>query len=113
MAGAPHAALGHTSVGTFNQDVLGASLPVLVDVYTTWCGPCKSLAPFLEALAGRLQGRLTVLKLDGDQNPALVQQYGVRAYPTLLLFSGGQLVKTHAGSPGSLGGLLAFVEPLP
>lgn len=114
MGSAPAAApsiIAHTGAATFQQDVLSSPLPVLVDVYTTWCGPCKAMAPHLEALAQELQGRLKVLKVDGDKDPAIVQGYGVRAYPTLLVFSGGSLVKSQAGSPGSVSAIRAFVEP--
>ena len=113
--GASRAAVLNVSTATFAQEVLVASqsVPVLVDCHTTWCGPCRGLAPHLEALAGELQGRLKVVKVDGDADPAVIQKYGVRTYPTLLLFSGGQLVNTHPGSPGSLNGLLEFVGPLP
>ena len=104
-----------TNAASFDQDVLLASQrrPVLVDFYTTWCGPCKSMAPYLEALANHYQGRLDVVKVNGDNDPALVQAYGVRAYPTLVLFAGGRAVKNLAGNPGSLSGLQQFVEPLP
>lgn len=105
--------VGYTSAASFDQDVLMASkqTPVLVDVTASWCGPCRALAPLLENLADRYRGRLSVLKLDGDKDPVVVQAYGVRAYPTLLLFSLGQLVQSHPGSPGTLAGLMAFVEP--
>ena len=108
------APVAFTSAQSFDMDVLAASqrTPVLVDVTASWCGPCKALAPHLETLKQRYEERLVVLKLDGDQNPAVVQGYGVRAYPTLLLFRNGRVVKTHPGSPGTLSGLLAFVEPL-
>lgn len=104
-----------TNARSFDQDVLQASQqrPVLVDVSAPWCAPCNALVPHLEALATRYSGRMDVLKVNGDNDPGLVQAYGVRAYPTLLLFFGGQVIKSHPGSPGSLSGLLAFVEPLP
>lgn len=102
------------TIEAFEQDVIQEShkQPVLLDVSAPWCGPCRSLAPHLEALASRFMGRLSVLKINGDNAPAVMTGYGIRTYPTLLLFSAGQVVQTHPGSPGTLAGLLAFVEPI-
>lgn len=88
---------------------------MLVDIWTPWCGPCKIMAPLLDQLASRYSGRLRVLKLDGESpgGASILQQYGIRAYPTLLLFLNGVEIRRMSGSPGTLNGLVGFVEPLP
>ena len=83
---------------TFDEQVLRAEQPVLVDFYADWCGPCHAVAPVVEELAGELQGRLTVAKLDADQNVALMQRYSVFSIPTLILFKGGQEVERVVGA---------------
>jgi thioredoxin 1 len=110
-------AVGTTTAATFDADVIQASkqVPVLLDVWAPWCGPCKAMAPLLDQLADRYSGRLRVLKLDGDGpgGAGIVQRYAIRAYPTLLVFLNGVEIKRMAGSPGSLQGLVSLVEPLP
>jgi len=90
----------HTSVtdDSFDQDVLGASEPVLVDFWAEWCGPCKMISPALEEIAKELGGRLTVAKLNIDENPLTPQKYGVRGIPTLMLFKDGQVAATKVGA---------------
>jgi thioredoxin 1 len=81
----------------FAGEVLEAELPVLVDFYATWCGPCKALSPIVEKLAGEFQGKLKVGKLNIDDSPEAPTRFSVRAVPTLLFFKGGKVVDTAIG----------------
>lgn len=82
----------------FTETVKDAGVPVLVDFYADWCGPCKVTAPMLDELAHRHQGDLLVLKVDTDRWPALAQAHGVRGIPTLITFDGGREVRRHVGA---------------
>jgi len=80
----------HVSDSSFEQDVLQAEGPVLVDFWAEWCGPCKMIAPVLEEISGDYAGKLTVAKMDVDANTATAPKYGVRGIPSLLIFKGGE-----------------------
>ena len=81
----------------FEESVLKSTQPVLVDFWAEWCGPCRMIAPTVEALAADYDGRVTVGKMNVDANPATPGQYGVRSIPTLLLFKDGQVVESVVG----------------
>jgi thioredoxin 1 len=83
--------------GTFQNEVLSASQPVLVDFWATWCGPCRMVAPIVEEIASEQSGKLKVAKLDVDSNPQVAQQFGVMSIPTLIVFKDGQAVERLVG----------------
>lgn len=83
---------------TFEQEVLNSELPVLIDFWAPWCGPCKMVAPVVEEVATQYDGQVKVVKLDTDQNPQVAKQYSIRSIPTLMIFKGGQLVDTIVGA---------------
>ena len=88
----------HVSDSEFNEQVLKADGPVLVDYWAEWCGPCKMIAPILDAIAEEYDGKLTVVKLNIDDNPQTPQHYGVRGIPTLMLFKNGEVEATKVGA---------------
>lgn len=90
--------LAKVSDQTFEDDVIKASVPVLVDYWAEWCGPCKQIAPALEEIASEMDGRVNVAKLNIDENPQTPQKYGVRGIPTLMLFKDGQVAATKVGA---------------
>ena len=83
---------------SFDTDVLKSEGPVLVDFWAEWCGPCKMIAPALEEIASDLDGKITIAKVNIDENPVTPQKYGVRGIPTLILFKDGQVAATKVGA---------------
>ena len=83
---------------TFDEQVNGASTPVLVDFWAEWCGPCKMIAPILDEIASEQEGKLTVAKLNVDDAPGIAQRFGVMSIPTLILFSDGEPTKRVVGA---------------
>lgn len=88
----------HVSDDEFDGTVLSGAGPVLVDFWAEWCGPCKQLSPVLDELAKEMEGKVTIAKVNIDQNPESPQKYGVRGIPTLILFKDGKPVATKVGS---------------
>ncbi|MBU0725151.1 MAG: thioredoxin TrxA [Alphaproteobacteria bacterium] len=83
---------------SFETDVLNADKPVVVDFWAEWCGPCKMISPILDELAGEMGDKVTIAKLNIDENPSTPQKYGVRGIPTLMLFKNGQVAATKIGA---------------
>ena len=83
---------------TFSDDVLGSDKPVLVDFWATWCGPCKQVSPVLEEIASENTDKITLAKVDIDENPGVARDYQIMSVPTMMLFDGGQPVKQIVGA---------------
>lgn len=82
---------------TFENDVLQATKPVVVDFWAEWCGPCKTIGPYLEEIAEEMGERITVAKLNVDENPRVPSKYGIRGIPTLMIFKNGEVASTQVG----------------
>lgn len=99
----------HVSDASFESDVIKSGTPVLVDYWAAWCGPCKMIAPLLDDAAEQFKGRVTIAKLNVDDNPETAAKFGVRGIPTLMLFKDGKAVATKVGAM-SKSQLNAFLE---
>jgi thioredoxin 1 len=84
--------------GSFKQEVLDSEVPVLVDFWAPWCGPCRMVAPVVDEIAQQYEGKVKVMKLNTDENPSVASQYGIRSIPTLMIFKGGQKVDMVVGA---------------
>ena len=95
----------------FEKDVLNSSIPTLVDFWAEWCGPCKQIGPILEEIAEEKKDQLKIVKLNIDENPKTLQEYGVRGIPTLMIFKDGNLIDSKIGMM-SKSSLSAWIESL-
>lgn len=86
------------SDASFKEDVLDSELPVLVDFWAPWCGPCRMVAPVVDEISQQYEGKVKVVKLNTDENPNTASQYGIRSIPTLMIFKGGQRVDMVVGA---------------
>jgi thioredoxin 1 len=102
-------AIKHVSDSSFDADVIQATGPVLVDYWAEWCGPCKMIAPILEEAATTYGDKITIAKLNVDDNNATAAKYGIRGIPTLMLFKDGEVVATKVGAL-SKSQLTAFID---
>jgi thioredoxin 1 len=92
--------LDSITTATFDETVLGSDAPVLVDLWTDWCGPCHRLAPVLEEIAAEQAGRLRIVKVDADAEPEVARRFDVMSFPTMLLFRDGEVVRRLVGARG-------------
>ena len=99
----------HVSDDSFEQEVLQSEMPVLIDYWAEWCGPCKMIAPVLDEVASEYADKIRVAKLNIDENPATPPKYGIRGIPTLMLFKNGEVEATKVGAV-SKAQLTAFVD---
>lgn len=99
----------HVSDASFESDVLQSGTPVLVDYWAEWCGPCRAIAPILEDVSGSYAGKLTVAKMNVDENRDVPSRMGIRGIPTLMIFKGGEVVGTKVGAL-SKAQLTAFID---
>ncbi|MBW4512121.1 MAG: thioredoxin [Scytonematopsis contorta HA4267-MV1] len=90
--------VGNVTEATFNQEVIESGIPVLVDFWAPWCGPCRMVAPVVDEVATEYVGQVKVVKLNTDENPTIASHYGIRTIPTLMVFKGGRQVDTVVGA---------------
>lgn len=101
--------ISHVGDADFSTAVLGSDVPVLVDFWAEWCGPCKAIAPLLDDVAKAYDGRVKIVKINIDENPQTPRQYAVRGIPTLMMFKDGKVAGTHVGLAGKPQ-LTAFID---
>ena len=101
--------ISHVGDADFSTAVLGSDVPVLVDFWAEWCGPCTAIAPLLDDVAKAYDGKVKVVKINIDDNPQTPRQYAVRGIPTLMMFKGGKVAGTHVGLAGKPQ-LTAFID---
>ena len=101
--------IGHVTDASFEDDVIKSAIPVLVDYWAEWCGPCKMIAPVLEEISGEYGEKLSIVKLNIDENPQTPPKYGIRGIPTLMIFKNGQVEATKVGAV-TKSQLAAFID---
>jgi len=99
----------HVSDDSFETDVIKSTLPVLVDYWAEWCGPCKMIGPILDEVSSTYEGKLLIAKMNVDENREIPAKYGIRGIPTLMLFKDGQLAATKVGAM-SKAQMTAFID---
>jgi thioredoxin 1 len=99
----------HITDDSFTADVINSQVPVLVDYWAEWCGPCKAIAPILDEVSAAYDGRLQIAKMNVDENREVPSKFGIRGIPTLMLFKGGELAATKVGAL-SKAQLVAFID---
>jgi len=103
------ASIKHVTDATFEADVLQSKLPILVDYWAEWCGPCKMIAPILDEMSTAYEGKLNISKMNVDENREIPAKFGIRGIPTLMIFKDGQLAATKVGAL-SKAQLIAFID---
>ena len=101
--------ISHLTDETFEEEVIQSKIPILVDYWAEWCGPCKMIAPILEALISEYDGKIKIAKLNIDENPQTPTKYGIRGIPTLMIFKDGNIESTKVGAL-SKSQLIAFID---